>query len=110
MIDPETPDRCDGSLTDLARFSGGVTVHRAIKGPRNASGSWSSPDGWKSEILATLSAIGEVRRSCDSTELTTVRYARKAGLSWTEIAKALGVTREEAWKRWHEVDETLPPG
>ena len=39
-----------------------------------------------------------------------MRYARKAGLSWTEIAAALGVTHEEACKRWQEVDETLPPG
>ena len=94
----------------MARYSGGVTVHRAMKGPRNAAGSWSSADGWKREVLATMSAIGEVRRSCDSTELVTVRYARKAGMSWTEIAAALGITRESAWARWSEIDETLPPG
>jgi hypothetical protein len=34
-----------------------------------------------------------------------VREARKAGLSWTDIATALGVTRQSAWERWHELDE-----
>lgn len=70
----------------------------------------SGPDGWKGEVLTTLSAIREVRRQCDSTEFLTVRHARKAGLSWTEIAAALGVTRQAAWERWHELDETLPEG
>jgi hypothetical protein len=36
------------------------------------------------------------------------RPLRKAGLSWAEIATALGVTRQAAWERWHEIDETLP--
>jgi hypothetical protein len=27
---------------------------------------------------------------------------------WTEIATALGVTRQSAWERWHELDETRP--
>jgi hypothetical protein len=70
----------------------------------------SSPDGWKQEVVTTLGALQEVRLTCDSTELLTVRYARKAGLSWTEIAGALGVTRQSAWERWHELDETLPDG
>lgn len=35
-------------------------------------------------------------------------HARKAGLSWAEIATALGVTRQAAWERWHEIDETMP--
>jgi hypothetical protein len=39
-----------------------------------------------------------------------VRYGRKAGLSWTGIAAALGITREEAYERWPELDETLPEG
>jgi hypothetical protein len=49
-----------------------------------------------------------VRHTCDQTELTTVKYARKAGLSWAEITPALVVTRQAVWERWHEIDETLP--
>lgn len=56
----------------------------------------------------TLTAIQQVRQACDLTELRTVRYARRAGLSWAEIATALGVTRQTARERWHEIDETLP--
>ena len=41
---------------------------------------------------------------CDRTELQTVRQAREAGLSWTDIATSLGVTRQAARERWHEVD------
>ena len=81
-----------------------------MKGPRLAGGSASSPQGWKAEVVTTLMAIQQVRQTCDHTELVTVRYARKAGLSWTEIASALGVTRQSAWERWHEIDETLPEG
>ncbi|SLJ95008.1 hypothetical protein SAMN06272721_101927 [Arthrobacter sp. P2b] len=51
-----------------------------------------------------------MRQTCDNTELVTVKYARKAGLSWTEIATCLGITRQAAWERWHEIDETLPEG
>lgn len=70
----------------------------------------SSPQNWTAEVVATLRAIQHVRQACDNTELLTVKYARKAGLSWAEIATALGVTRQAAWERWHEVDETLPGG
>ncbi|WP_420178168.1 helix-turn-helix domain-containing protein [Paenarthrobacter sp. TA1.8] len=92
----------------MARFSGGPTVHRAIKGPRLTGVSRSSPQGWKAEVVTTLRAIQEVRQACDNTEVRTVRYARKAGLSWAEIATALGVSRQAVWERWHELDETLP--
>ncbi len=75
----------------MARYSGGPTVHRAIKGPPRLTGvSRSSPQGWKAEVVTTLRAIQEVRQACDNTEVRTVRYARKAGLSWAEIATALG--------------------
>ncbi|WP_369745164.1 AsnC family protein [Paenarthrobacter sp. AMU7] len=68
----------------------------------------SSPQGWKAEVATTLRAIQEVRQTCDNTELATVKHARKAGLSWAEIATALGVSRQAVWERWHEIDETLP--
>jgi len=79
-----------------------------MNGPRSTGASLSNPQAWKAEVVSTLIAIQEVRQTCDHTELTTVKYARKAGLSWTEIAGALGVTRQSAWERWHEIDETLP--
>jgi hypothetical protein len=64
---------------------------------------------WKHELLLTLTAVQEIRGKCDRTELRTVQEARKVGLSWTEIATALGVSRQSAWERWHELDD-LPAG
>ena len=98
------------TLTVVARYSGGPAVHRAMKGPRWTSAALSNPQAWKAEVVTTLMAIQQVRKTCDHSELATVKYARKAGLSWTEIATALGVTRQSAWERWHEIDETLPDG
>ena len=64
------------------------------------------PETWAAELRYTLQCIQEIRAKCDRTELQTVRQARKAGLAGTDIATFLGVTREAAWGRWHEVDES----
>jgi hypothetical protein len=56
------------------------------------------------ELLFTLQCVREVRGKIDRTELATVRQAREVGISWTEIATSLGVSRQAAWERWHEVD------
>ena len=56
--------------------------------------------------LASLSDIGVVRRMLDQTELTAVRTARLHGKSWAEIATQLGVTRQSAWERWRDLDES----
>ena len=85
-------------------------MHRAMKGPRFIGSSRSSQEGWQAEIVATLKAIQQVRQTCDNTELVTVKYARRAGLTWAEIATSLGVTRQAAWERWHELDDTLHEG
>jgi DNA invertase Pin-like site-specific DNA recombinase len=89
----------------MARYSGGPVTHRALAGPRRTGASLSSEEAWKHEVLLTLTSIQEIRQKCDRTELRAVREARKAGLSWTDIATALGVTRQSAWERWHELDE-----
>jgi PASTA domain len=60
--------------------------------------------------LAALSDIGLVRRLLDQAELVSVRTARRHGKSWAEIATKLGVTRQSAWERWRDLDETPPAG
>ncbi|MGO9069606.1 PASTA domain-containing protein [Mycobacterium sp.] len=57
--------------------------------------------------LASLSDIGVVRRMLDQAELTAVRTARLHGKSWAEIATHLGVTRQSAWERWRDLDDSL---
>jgi hypothetical protein len=90
-------------LTTIARYSGGPVTHRALTGPRLA-GLGGSNEAKKQEILYTLQCVREIRGKIDRTELATVRQARDANISWTEIATSLGVSRQAAWERWHEVD------
>jgi transposase-like protein len=56
--------------------------------------------------LATLADVGVVRRMLDQAELAAVRTARLHGKSWAEIATHLGVTRQSAWERWRDLDES----
>jgi PASTA domain len=56
--------------------------------------------------LATLSDVGVVRRMLDQAELAAVRAARLHGKSWAEIATHLGVTRQSAWERWRDLDDS----
>ena len=56
--------------------------------------------------LASLSDIGVVRRMLDQAELTAVRTARLRGKSWAEIATHLGITRQSAWERWRDLDDS----
>jgi DNA invertase Pin-like site-specific DNA recombinase len=88
----------------MARYSGGPVTHAALTGPKprpaDVSDEW-----WKQSLTGTLRCVREIRQKCDATELRTVKLAREAGMSWTEIATALGVTRQSAWERWHELDE-----
>jgi hypothetical protein len=57
--------------------------------------------------LAALSDVGVVRRMLDQAELQAVRTARLRGKSWAEIATHLGVTRQSAWERWRDLDDSL---
>jgi hypothetical protein len=93
----------------MARCSGGPVTHRALTGPRRRH-SDTTDAAWREELLYTLRCVQEIRAKCSQTELKTVREARISGLSWTEIAGALGVTRQSAWERWRELDETLERG
>jgi len=62
--------------------------------------------GGGDDALTALSDIGLARRLLDQAELEAVRSARKHGKSWAEIAVKLGVTRQSAWERWRDLDET----
>jgi hypothetical protein len=62
--------------------------------------------GGDDDGLASLSDIGVVRRTLDQAELAAVRTARHTGKSWAEIATHLGVTRQSAWERWRDLDDS----
>jgi hypothetical protein len=59
--------------------------------------------------LDALSDIGALRRLLDQAELSAVRAARGRAKSWAEIATRLGVTRQSAWERWRDLDDTPSP-
>jgi hypothetical protein len=59
--------------------------------------------------LTALADVGFVRHLLDQAELVAVRTARQHGKSWAEIATKLGVTRQSAWERWRDLDETPSP-
>jgi PASTA domain len=59
--------------------------------------------------LDALSDIGALRRLLDQAELSAVRAARDRAKSWAEIATRLGVTRQSAWERWRDLDDSPPP-
>ncbi len=40
----------------------------------------------------------------DELETRLVRTARERGVSWSEIAAPLGITRQTAWEKWRELD------
>jgi hypothetical protein len=91
----------------MARYSGGPVTHRALTGARFHA---TDPDARKKhEVLYTLQCVHEIRAKLNRNEYSTVKIARDLGLSWTEIATSLGVSRQAAWERWHEVDGEVPP-
>jgi hypothetical protein len=60
--------------------------------------------------LTALSDVGLARRLLDQVEFEAVRTARRQGRSWAEIATMLGVTRQSAWERWHDIDDDTVTG
>ena len=56
--------------------------------------------------LEALGHVGAVRRMLDEVELRAVRSARLRGRSWAEIATRLGVTRQSAWEKWRDLDDS----
>jgi hypothetical protein len=80
---------------------------------------WQRLDGWDQEgptagrhpddgdsALRALADVGTVRRLLDGAELAAVRTARRHRKSWAEIATRLGVSRQSAWERWRDLDES----
>jgi transposase-like protein len=76
----------------------GVWLNDRITGPGSRD---REPDP-----LAALGHVGTVRRMLDEVELRAVRSARLRGKSWAEIATRLGVTRQSAWEKWRDLDDS----
>jgi hypothetical protein len=102
--DVVAPDELDTGLTlrtAVARFE-------SLRAREALAGSASDPEAdgeplSRAHVLELL-ALGEViARKVGYGRQLTVRSAREAGCSWTEIGRALGTTKQAAWEahtRW----------
>lgn len=62
-----------------------------------------------SDPRAGLRAVASLRALADRLELAQVEAALRAGLGWTEVAAALGVTRQAVHKKYAKrIDQTIP--
>jgi hypothetical protein len=55
---------------------------------------------WDDAPLDGLCESAGLARAVDKLQRHLVQHARDAGQTWTEIGKALGVTRQAAWERF----------
>ncbi|MEA2266585.1 MAG: hypothetical protein QOE27_2168 [Solirubrobacteraceae bacterium] len=58
-----------------------------------------APPGLEDDPADALAAVGALRRLADRVEDATVARAVAGGWSWTQIAEALGVTRQAVHKK-----------
>jgi len=62
-----------------------------------------------SDPRAGLRAVASLRVLADSLELRQVEAALRAGMTWQEIAEALGVTRQAVHKKYaRRIDPSIP--
>ncbi|MWV49923.1 hypothetical protein GRS96_11640 [Rathayibacter sp. VKM Ac-2803] len=62
-----------------------------------------------SDPKAGLRAVSSLRVLADTMELRQVEAALRAGMTWQDIADALGVTRQAAHKKHSKrIDPTIP--
>lgn len=68
--------------------------------PKISDEEWSRRDTWASSIQVHVFEAQQVAEAWQRTIDQDVLDARGAGLSWEEIAAALGVTRQAAARRY----------
>ncbi len=56
---------------------------------------------WNEDVLAALDGLWSLRAQLEDLELRILRTARAAGVSWGEIGKRLGMSRQAVWERWN---------
>jgi hypothetical protein len=75
------------------------------KSGREAMPSWEAMSD--TEILSNLPLIARTAEQVDEFLLEWVELARSRKLSWAEIGKAMGVSRQAAWERFAQRVEGL---
>lgn len=62
-----------------------------------------------SPLLQQLRALAALELELDLLVAEKVGEARRAGLSWDQVAEAAGVSRPSAWRRWSKVVDDARP-
>jgi hypothetical protein len=105
MADPDDLDRRHTLHTAVARFEA-LRARDSVAGSADDAESDAEKLGLsRSEALELLALGGVITRKAGYGRQLSVRTAREAGASWSEIGRALGTTRQEAWEehsRWIE--------
>src|SRR5262245_31586919 len=80
----------------------------ARKSRRAAKPPWDSMSD--AEILSNLPLISQTADQVDDFLVEWVELARSRKLSWAQIGKAMGTTRQSAWERFARRVEALKAG
>jgi hypothetical protein len=109
---------CGKRGTDDTRFAGGLGAlmcteclekfTAAFAAPENANAriiGWSDEDMTDAEMLARLPLIAATAAQVDRYLRAWVAKIRERHISYAEIGKALGVSRQAAWERFSRVVE-----
>ena len=81
-------------------YADGVTPQRDDSVPRLSRALLRRAESWETFPLAALSAQCELQHSVAELERRAVMKARELGASWTDIADALGVSRQAVQQRY----------
>lgn len=79
--------------------------HSASRAKASARPPWDSMSD--AEILSNLPLISQTAEQVGGFLVEWVRLARSRKLSWAEIGKAMGTTRQAAWERFAQRVENL---
>jgi hypothetical protein len=109
---------CGRRGTDDTRFAGGLGALMCTDCLESFTASFAAPEnahvkiiGWSEEsmsdadMLARLPLISATASQVDRYLRTWVGRIRERHLSYAEIGKALGVSRQAAWERFSRVQE-----
>ena len=110
---------CGKRGTDDTRFAGGLgalmctecleSFAAAFAAPENANVKiigWSDEDMTDADMLARLPLIAATASQVDRYLRAWVARIRERHISYAEIGKALGVSRQAAWERFSRVVES----
>jgi hypothetical protein len=109
MVTPDSTEREFTLSTAVARFEE-LRTRDALAPPTDPGGDGQALALSKDEALELL-ALGEViARKAGYGRQLSVRTARAAGASWSQIGAALGTTKQSAWEahaRWLEEQDEV---